>query len=139
MIAINGSCFHPKCLRCSECGIFLNENNLNIKDKKLFCKKHSPEKSTCYKCNNNIRGKFIECLERKYHSDCFENKSCNENEFFDYKDLKDNSKLPNWIDKRKKEKYLSEKDFEKVFGMTKKSFGKLTEWQQKVVKKKLFL
>lgn len=44
--------------------------------------------------------------------------------------------LPDDIEKNKKETYLSDEDFESVFGMTREDFGALAKWKQLNHKKK---
>lgn len=43
--------------------------------------------------------------------------------------------LPDDVDKSDKPKYLSDEDFESVFGMSKEEFGKLAKWKQNRTKK----
>jgi hypothetical protein len=53
---------------------------------------------------------------------------------FPYDDLKD--KFPKGVLGKKKEYYLSEEEFEKVFSMKKVDYEKLKEWKQADMKKK---
>jgi gelsolin len=43
------------------------------------------------------------------------------------------------IDMARKESYLSEREFETVFGLTRDAFEKLAEWKRKDAKKKVGL
>ena len=46
---------------------------------------------------------------------------------------------PTGIDMARKESYLSEREFETVFGLTRDAFEKLAEWKRKDAKKKVGL
>ena len=56
---------------------------------------------------------------------------------FDYETLK--TSKPDGVPYDKKEQYLSDAEFEKVFGQTKEQFNKLKDWKQKELKKKVGL
>ncbi|KAK6945290.1 Villin headpiece [Dillenia turbinata] len=59
---------------------------------------------------------------------------------FTYDQLKTNSdSLVTGIDFKRREAYLSDGEFQTVFGMTKEAFYKLPKWKQDMQKKKVFL
>ena len=53
--------------------------------------------------------------------------------------LKDKEKRPNDVNQAKKEMYLSEADFETVFGMTMAKYGELPGWKKSNEKKRVGL
>jgi len=59
-------------------------------------------------------------------------------QFFPYAALK-NGDVPPSVDRAKREQYLSDSDFQKMFRMTKAEFAKLPDWKQKNLKKGLLL
>ncbi|XP_057438079.1 villin-3 [Lotus japonicus] len=67
-----------------------------------------------------------------------ENDSQNSQRFFSYEKLKAKSELSG-VDLKRREAYLSEKEFETVFGMTKEAFSKLPRWKQDMLKRKVDL
>ena len=66
------------------------------------------------------------------------------NQTFSYDELKaaaaDKSKLPKGVDAQRLEYYLSDADFERVFGMTQAAYEQLPKWKAVKLKKesKLF-
>ncbi|XP_027350666.1 villin-3-like isoform X1 [Abrus precatorius] len=68
------------------------------------------------------------------------NDSENSENFFSYEQLKTKSgSLVSGIDLKRRETYLSDKEFETVFGMTKEAFTKLPRWKQDMLKRKVDL
>jgi len=59
-------------------------------------------------------------------------------QFFPYAALK-NNEVPSSVDKSRKEQYLSDSDFQKMFRMSKTEFAKLPDWKQKRLKQGLLL
>jgi len=59
-------------------------------------------------------------------------------QFYPYAALK-NNEIPASVDKTRKETYLSDSDFQKMFRMTKPEFAKLPDWKQKRLKQGLLL
>jgi len=59
-------------------------------------------------------------------------------QFFPYAALKNND-VPASVDRSKKEQYLSDSDFQKMFRMTKPEFAKFPDWKQKRLKQGLLL
>jgi len=56
-------------------------------------------------------------------------------EFFSYEQLRNKEDLPAGVDSTRKEAYLTDPDFEDVFGMDKLSFSELPKWKQQTIKK----
>eukprot|EP00727_Mastigamoeba_balamuthi_P014040 m51a1_g9259 hypothetical protein (1730) ;mRNA; r:56794-63009 len=54
---------------------------------------------------------------------------------YTYAELKDKAKLPPTVDKTNLERYLSNEEFQQVFGMTKEKFASLPAWQKTPKKK----
>ncbi|KAK7285611.1 hypothetical protein RJT34_20387 [Clitoria ternatea] len=68
------------------------------------------------------------------------NDSGNTQGFFSYEQLKAKSgSHVSGIDLKRRETYLSDKEFERVFGMTKEAFSKLPRWKQDMLKRKVDL
>jgi len=59
-------------------------------------------------------------------------------QFYPYSALK-NNEVPPSVDRSRKENYLSDSDFQKMFRMSKADFVKLPDWKQKNLKKGLLL
>jgi len=59
-------------------------------------------------------------------------------QFFPYAALK-NNEVPASVDRSRREQYLSDSDFQKLFRMNKIEFGKLPDWKQKRLKQGLLL
>jgi len=55
---------------------------------------------------------------------------------FSVEELKNRDELPSWVDKTKLEAYLSEEDFDKLFGMSRHAYETLPNWKKPDVKKK---
>ncbi|XP_020211398.1 villin-3 isoform X1 [Cajanus cajan] len=68
------------------------------------------------------------------------NDSENSQNFFSYEQLKTKSgSVVSGIDLKRREAYLSDKEFESVFGMSKEAFSKLPRWKQDMLKRKVDL
>ncbi|KAK7336546.1 hypothetical protein VNO77_17089 [Canavalia gladiata] len=68
------------------------------------------------------------------------NDSKNTQKVFTYEQLKTKSgSVVSGIDLKRREAYLSEKEFEDVFGMTKEAFSKLPRWKQDMLKRRVDL
>ncbi|TKY62623.1 Villin-2 protein [Spatholobus suberectus] len=68
------------------------------------------------------------------------NDSENSQNVFSYEQLKTKSgRVVSGIDLKRREAYLSDKEFETVFGMTKEAFSKLPRWKQDMLKRKVDL
>ncbi|KAK7396238.1 hypothetical protein VNO78_17102 [Psophocarpus tetragonolobus] len=64
----------------------------------------------------------------------------NDNNVFSYEQLKTKTgSVVSGIDLKRREAYLSDKEFETVFGMTKEAFSKLPRWKQDMLKRKVDL
>jgi len=59
--------------------------------------------------------------------------------FYTYDLLRRRDGLPEEIVVHKKEQYLSDEDFKKVFGLTKEKFNLLPKWKKQAKKKEVYL
>lgn len=83
----------------------------------------------------------IEAEKKKFQESFAQNKNTNfletNSNVFDYETLK--KSLPAGVRPDQKEQYLSEEEFQKVFGQSKDQFNQLKGWKQKELKKKVGL
>ena len=54
---------------------------------------------------------------------------------YSYEELKADVNLPNAVDRKRKERYLSDDEFERVLGSSRKEFAALRPWKQQALKK----
>jgi uncharacterized membrane protein YgcG len=74
--------WHAKCLKCSECGQYLDENcTCFVRNGKLFCKNDYLRlfSKKCFKCNDGFKKNdfVMRANNRIYHVDCFRCYMCN--------------------------------------------------------------
>jgi len=140
-LSVMGAHFHPECWLCTDCKRVLSSSDCTQKNNKFYCQacsKNAPQAPSSSSVSSSSNPSAAQSSAKIPVAKPEETKPVSPSvPYFTYDALKAGN--PPGVNPLKKEEYLSDDVFLKMFKMDKPAFAALPEWKKKRLKTKLSL